>query len=342
MRILVEIVHPADVLFFLRPIRAFLARGDEVTVASRHKDIACDLLDRFGIPHQPLTTAGRGLVGLARELAARDLALARLARRRKVQVMLGFGGVAISHAGRLLGIPSVVFYDHENAHLQTRLAWPFVTHLTVPEDYGGPVPAGRTTRLPGTKDLSYFHPAVFRPDRSRAIAAGLDPERANVLVRLVSWRANHDLGKSGWTADQAGRLVAALASRVRLHVSTEDQVPPALAPYVWRGDPAALHHLMAFCDAVTGESATMACEAVALGVPALYAGVDFPGYVQGLARRGLLTLLAPAERDRLPEASLALLDRRACFDEARHAWLARCPDWADAVIATADAHARAA
>lgn len=117
-------------------------------------------------------------------------------------------------------------------------------------------------------------------------------------------------------------------------------MPPALAPHVWRGDPVELHHLMAFCDACAGESATMACEAVVLGVPALYAGVDFPGYTRGLARRGLLTLLAPAEQGRLPEATAALLDDRAGFDAARAAWLARCPDWADAVVAAADASAR--
>ena len=340
MRILIEIVHPADALFFLRPIRMFLSRGDAVAVASRRKDVACSLLDGFGIPHQPLSTAGRGLAGLGRELIVRVISVARMMRRFRPQVMLGFGGVAISQAGWALRVPSVVFYDSENARLQTRLAWPFLTHLTVPEDYGGPTPAGRTTRLPGTKDLSYFHPDAFQADRARALTAGLDPARPNVLLRLVSWRANHDIGKHGWTTDQAEQLVATLAPQANLKVSAEGDVPQPLVPYLWRGNPAKLHHLMAYCDAVAGESATMACEAVALGVPALYAGVDFPGYTKGLARQGLLTLLAPHERDRLPAATAALLDGRAGFDQARAAWLARCPDWAEVVVETADAHAR--
>ncbi|MBT8460544.1 MAG: hypothetical protein KJN60_12815 [Boseongicola sp.] len=45
MRVLFEIVHPADVLFFKRPLETLRARGDEFLVLSRHKDIACDLLD---------------------------------------------------------------------------------------------------------------------------------------------------------------------------------------------------------------------------------------------------------------------------------------------------------
>ena len=340
MRILIEIVHPADVLFFLRPIRRFLSRGDDIVVASRHKDVACALLDSFGVPHQPLSTAGRGLVGLGRELAVRVISVARMTRRFRPQIMLGFGGVAISQAGWALRVPSVVFYDSENARLQTRLAWPFLTHLTVPEDYGGPTPTKRTTRLPGTKDLSYFHPNAFRADRARALAVGLDPGRPNVLLRLVSWRANHDIGKHGWTSDQAEQLVATLAPRAALKVSAEGEVPPALAPYLWRSNPTELHHLMAHCDAVAGESATMACEAVTLGVPAIYAGVDFPGYTEGLARRGLLTLLPPSQHDRLGAATAGLLDDRASFDQARGAWLERCPDWAEAVVEAADAHAR--
>lgn len=340
MRVLVDIVHPADVLFFLRPIRRFLARGDAVLIASRRKDVACELLDRFGLEHEPLTTAGSGLAGLAGELVRRGVAIAARARAFRPEVMLGFGGVAASHAGRVLGVPSVVFYDSENARLQTRLAWPFVTHLTVPEDYAGPTPAGRTSRLKGTKDLSYFHPAAFAPDRERALRAGLDPSRKNIFVRLVSWRANHDIGKTGWDGALAERLVATLGADCALHVSAEADAPPAFKPFLWAGDPADAHHLMAHCDLVAGESATMACEAVALGAPAIYAGVDTPGYVRGLERRGLLKILPPTERTRLPEACANLLADRRAFDAARTAWLDQCPDWCDAVVAAADAHAR--
>lgn len=336
MRILVEIVHPADVLFYRRPIGMFLDRGDSVHVVSRHKDVACDLLDGFGIPHVPVSTAGRGMVGLAGELLRRDIALWREIRRFSPNVMLGFGGVAISHAGRLTGVPSVVHYDSENATLQTRLAWPFVSSLTVPEDYTGPVPAKRTRRLPGTKELSYFHPDGFRPDAERARAAGLDPARRNVVVRLVEWRANHDIGKAGWTAEEAATLAAALGPGVRLHVSAEGALPEALAPYRYTAPPSEMHHLLAFSDALIGESATMACEAVTLGVPALYAGRDFPGYTLGLERAGLLTLLRPDEREGLIPAARALLEGRAAFRQRHADWLARCPDWATAVVAEAD------
>lgn len=340
LRILVEIVHPADVLFFQRPIQTFLTRGDEVAVVSRHKDLACDLLDRFGINHTPMSRASSGIIGLGMELAQRVRRISLFARKFRPEAMLGFGGVAISHVGRLMKIPSVVFYDSENARLQTRLAWPFVSHLTVPEDYQGTVPKGRTERLPGTKDLSFFHPTAFTPDRERALRAGLDPDRKNVVLRFVSWNANHDIGKTGWQSHQISELISALDPDCALHVSAEGDADPLLAPHIWTGDPTDMHHLMAFSDLVAGESATMACEAAALGVPSIYAGVDFPGYVDGLDQRGLVKALRPEQRASLTATALSLINNRESFDASRSEWLANCPDWARAIVDTTDRMAR--
>ncbi len=335
LHVLFEIVHPADVLFFLRPIRSFIANGDRVTVASRHKDVATDLLERFSIAHTPISRQGNGAAGLAVELLKRDAALARLVRADRPDLMIGFGGVAISHVGKLFGIPTLAVYDSENAKLQTRLAWPFISHVIVPEDYTGALPEDRFTRLFGTKDLSYFHPSAFQPDLEKAKALGLDPDRRNVLIRLVRWGANHDLGKAGWSEEQLEQLVSALAPKAKLHVSAEIEPPDFLRPHLWHGDPARLHHLMGHCDAYVGESCTMACEAVTMGVPALYSGTDFPGYTQGLARRGLLQLLKPDARDMLAETALDLLGSSEDFHRNHSEWLAECPDWSDAVIAKA-------
>ena len=337
MRVLFDIVHPADVLFFKRPIEALQRRGDMVLILSRHKDVTCTLLDEFGFEHRPVTCAGKGTLGLAIEFIHRDWSVFWAVRRFRPNVMIGFGGVAISHAGRLLSVPSVSFYDSENATLQNRITWPFISRLYVPDSYQGPVPKGRTTRIPGTKELSYLHPSAFRPDRNAALQLGLDPDVENFFVRVVAWRANHDLGKSGWTRDTLARVIERLSALGRVHLSTEMPLGSDFAPYLVKGPKTEIHHLLAFCRLLVGESATMASEAAVLGVPAIYAGVDFPGYVKALENANLVINIADSSADNILAAiDAALIRQPADVQVARDRYIAECPDWAQTVLNALD------
>lgn len=337
VRVLLDIVHPADVLFFKRPIENLRARGDQLLILSRYKDVACALLDEFGFPHQPITRASSGIIGLATELLIRDWAVTRAARRFRPDAMIGFGGVAISHVGRLFSVPSISFYDSENAHLQAHITWPFISRLYVPDSYSGPTPAKRTIRLPGTKELSYLHPSAFRPDREIAMTHGLDPKQDNFLVRVVAWRANHDVGKKGWTPKILRGVIAQLSSLGKVHLSSELPLPDELEPLRYRGPSAKIHHLLGHCRLLVGESATMASEAAILGVPSIYAGRDFPCYVRVLEAAGLAMNVA----ERTPEAISGAIDEAlarplAEIADARDAYVAACPDWAEVVVQALD------
>lgn len=286
MKILFDIVHPADVLFFYHPMRQLLARGDEIVVVSRVKDVTCELLDELGVEHRVASRAGSGVVGLGLELLGRDLALFKIVREVKPDIMIGFGGVSISHVGKLLGVPAISFYDTEVASLQTRITWPFITQLYVPNCYTGSVPKGRTRYFAGYKELSYLHPKHFKVDEDRAIAAGYDATRPNYFLRFVSWGANHDIGKTGWTADMVKGVVSELSKKGKVHISSEKALPPELEPYLYKGRFSDVHHLMALSAAYLGESATMAAEAAVLGVPAVFAADDYRGYIEEMVENG--------------------------------------------------------
>lgn len=340
MRILIDIVHPADVLFFKRPIDDFLARGDELLVLSRHKDITCSLLDNLGVVHRSISRAGNGKMALLRELLLRDREIFRATRRFEPQVMLGFGGVSISHVTQLTGVPSVAFYDSENAKLQTSITWPFISHLYVPLSYRGPIPHNRTTRLPGTKDLSYLHPSAFRPDFEMALAAGLCAKRKNFFIRVVEWRANHDLGKSGWTPKALVALVNWLAQKGKVHLSAEREIPEELKVFRYSGDLESVHHLIAHCDLLVGESATMASEAAILGVPGIYAGRDFPCYTRELADFDLIECIAENDTTDLIDVAAKVFKKdRQVIKEKRDNYIAGCPDWGKEVVEAAYRHA---
>ena len=85
----------------------------------------------------------------------------------------------------------------------------------------------------------------------------------------------------------------------------------------------------------------MACEAGTLGVPAIYAGRDFPGYTLGLEKAGLIKNIRDVDEDSL----LAAIDHWLAIPaeqvrQARDTHVATCPDWAEAVVAALDRAAK--
>lgn len=277
-RILVDICHPAHAHFFRHPIADLQARGHEIIVTSRRKEMATDLLDDFNIEHRPLTITTRsGPLGMLSELVRRDLALARVIREIRPACITAIGGIFAAHAGFLTRTPSVVFYDTENAKLQNLLTYPVATRVVAPRCYEGWLPRN-AVRYPGYHELSYLHPNRFTPNREIAIANGLASKGDTFLVRTVAWKANHDIGEHGWSADLLRRIVDYLSARGTVVISSEAPMPRDLEVRRYPGDPEHIHHVMAYCRLHIGESATMASESAVLGVPAVYAAQTGRGY----------------------------------------------------------------
>lgn len=316
-RYLFDLVHPANSLFFYHTIKTLEAEGAQVLVASRHKDVLIPLLDEFKIEHVPISRAGSGRFGLGRELLVRDARLLRLVRRFRPDVMTGFGGVAISHVGRLTGIPSVSFYDTEHAGLQLGITLPFISEWHVPECWQGRVAEGRTFRFPGGKQFAYLHPDHFMPSPELAREAGWDPERDNFLLRTVAWNANHDRGRSGFEPERLKTLVDLLSARGKVHISAEGELPPEFEQRRYRGSPGKLHHLLAHCRAYVGESITIASESVMLGVPVLLQIDKEYGYVADQEKAGLIDRLRPEDDERLAIDRLLQKDPRQFRLQAR-------------------------
>lgn len=281
MKVLLDLVHPAHVHFFRHPIRLLQEAGCDVHVASRDKDCTIDLLDAYGISHCCLTTQNSGgTFGMARELLARDFALWKFAREIQPNILAGVGGVAACQVARAIRRPSILFYDTEEARLQNALSYPFATKVAVPRAYTGWVPRKKQLRYRGYHELAYLHPNCFKPELHTAVDNGLDPGRDNYLIRLVSWKANHDFGLAGWDTETLRGTVGLLAKKGKVLISAESPLPPELEEFSYKGGRAQIHHVMAHCRLVVGESATMASEAVVMGVPAIYAAPSYRGYIQ--------------------------------------------------------------
>ncbi len=282
MRILIDLTHPVDVHFFLRPLRLWRDAGHEVLLVARDKDVLLPLLAELELAHAPLGRAGRGALGLGVEWLTRVAALAGLMRRERPDVACGFGATFVVPAARLLGVRSVAFTDTEQARFSNALTLPLASLTCTPRCY--PVRLrGPQLRFEGYKELAYLAPRYFTPDAAVLGRAGLSVDEPFVFVRTVAWRSGHDFFDHGFTDTRAA--VNRLGRHARVVLSAEGPLPADLEPLRYRGPLAAIHHVLAFARLFVGESATMGAESAVLGTPALVVSTSRRSYLDELERR---------------------------------------------------------
>lgn len=330
MRLIFDVLHPAHVHFFRHLAEVTMEQGGEVLFTARAKDVTLDLLRHHDLPHEELTGIGGGMLGLGKELAIRTVKLGRRVRSFKPDLMLGIMGPVIAPLGRVMRVPSWVFYDTETAKLTNQYVYPLCDRLYLPDAYMGAAPR-KAIRYPGYHELAYLHPSRFTVDPGVRAEAGLGDEPFAV-VRIVSWEASHDVGDTGFS--DPVEFVRWLSSRIRVVVSGERGVPDGIAEFALTLPPWRIHHLLAEASLYVGEGATMAAEAAILGTPSVFVHTARLGYMVELEERyGLLwntplqsraTELASGVLDDLDAAASDWTRKRAKMLEERidvGAWL---------------------
>jgi hypothetical protein len=283
MKVLFDIVHPAQVHFFKNVIRRLQQRGDEVCVTARKKDIALELLDALDIEHTCISKKGSNLLGMAVELIVRDIRLVRIAHRFRPDVMVARVGVSVGPVGKLLGIPTIIYDDMEHARLQAAIGMTFATYICTGlgyyRDFGK-----RQVRFRGPPVLAYLGPKYFQPAPEPLRQAGIDIDAGYIFIRTVSWGASHDLGKTGSSQDQLKKMIERLSKFGRVIISSEEPLDEAFNQYQNPVSVDQMHNLLAFASLCLIEGGTMAEEAAVLGVPVVCLGTYEFGYLLSLEK----------------------------------------------------------
>jgi predicted glycosyltransferase len=310
LKILLDISHPAHAHFFRHPIGLLQENGHRILVTSRKKEIATKLLDGMKIQHQVLSSEGSGgVISLAKELYIRNRALLSVVKWFKPDVMAAIGGIFIAQVGWISRTPSVIFYDTENAKLQNVLTYPFASVVVAPRAYQSWLPSSNI-RYSGYHELSYLHPDNFQPNYEIAVRNGLAEIGDTFFLRLVAWKANHDIGEKGWNTSLLRKLVSKLNQYGQVLISSEAPLPDDLRSKEYSGDPNQVHHVLAFSRLFVGESATMASECAVLGIPAIYAAHTGRGYTdEQESRFGLVCNLHDFHWEKLETAVDVMLNK---------------------------------
>jgi hypothetical protein len=295
-RILFNVGHPAQVHLFRNAIADLEAMGHETLVASRHKEVAIDLLDAYGIDHVPMTEQASSFPGLVYELFVNEKRLYQLAREFEPDVIVSRLAPPPVHVSKMVGCENLIVCDTLRGskvltQINHGLTLRWVDKMLVPDQFQLAIDPTKRIHLP-FQELAYLHPKYFTPDPTVLEKHGIDPNERYFLLRLTGWEAYHDAGHSGLSPDGVRELVSFLEEYGTVYLSAEEGVPEDLEQYTLRTPPEDVHHVMYYADMYLGDSCTMSAEAAILGTPAIrtnsIVGTTGEMIYKALKRYGLL------------------------------------------------------
>lgn len=287
MKIFIDIGHPAHVHYFRNFIKIMESKGHSFFVTSREKECTFQLLDSYGIKFISRGKGNDGIAGKLLYMFKADKILYNLAKKFKPDVFLSFVSPYAAQVSWILGKPHIACDDTEHAKLARQLYFPFSKTIFTPYCFKKEL-GKKQIRFRGFMELCYLHPNYFTPDRSIFGILKIKESEPYVLLRFVSFKANHDIGHSGLDLATKTEIIERLRGKFKIFISSESEMPSEFLPYKINIPADKMHDVLAFATLFIGEGATMASECAMLGTPAIYVNSLDAGTLQEEERLGLI------------------------------------------------------
>lgn len=292
MNILITSAHPAQVHNFLRIRTNLIKDGHHVYWATTPKDIATNLLDRYGIEYLLLQKAPKSFFGRVRAMVVNLWHLIPFMQRNHIDLVLDRYEPFTTIAARLLRVPHICLADTEHAAKICQPLMDMASVVLLPLCFWYPTRKD-AIRFAGNIELFYTHNNEYTPPAPWQLL-GIKPNTRYALVRFVKWDAYHDTKLvGGFSLAQKEELIQRISQHVRVFISSETALPASLEQYRVHVPIERMHDVQAHAALFVGESSTMASESVCLGTPAIYVDEIGRGYTDEEARAGLLWMYRP-------------------------------------------------
>lgn len=271
MKIFIDLGHPAHVHYFKNFIKIMESKGHTFFVSARDRSIIFNLLGKYNIPYYNRGRGRDGIFGKLFYMVSADVKLLSKAIRFKPDIFISFASPYAAQTAWLLRKPHIVLDDTEHArfgHLFYKsFSKIFLNPSSFQKDFGRD-----QIRFNSFTELFCLHPnhLIINPEIYSLL--GISDKERFVLLRFVSWKANHDIGHSGLDLTTKKALVNTLVEKgFRVFISAESEYPnPFFDKYFIKISPELIHSVMVHATLLITEGATMASECAMLGTPAIY------------------------------------------------------------------------
>ncbi|MCK4614020.1 MAG: DUF354 domain-containing protein [Thermoplasmata archaeon] len=182
-RVIIDIIHPADVNFFKNTIQILKKSDVEIEVIMRSRgNLQAILESELGIAPTIVGRHQSKFLSKCIHIVKRDYDLLKYLKKINFDVVTGFGSFYIAHAAQILNKPSLIFHDDFEYRSSYALSKFSSSKFIIPssiKDNGKNV-----ITFNGFKELAYLHPRYFQPKIESLSNFGLKPQ-SYIFVREV-------------------------------------------------------------------------------------------------------------------------------------------------------------
>lgn len=336
MNILIQLSHPAQFHLYKNVAANLIAKGHNVYLLIKTKDILEDLIKESGLPYYNILPVAhrKSKWGILLDMFIRDYRMLLFAKRHKIDLLTGTPS-EVAHVGWFLKKSSINTNEDDAAVIKLfgKIAGPFLQTVLSPRVCNNGSYEKHSVKYESYHELAYLHPNHFTPERS-VVDRYFSSDRPYFIIRFAKLAAYHDDGISGINTQIATKIIDMLKPHGDIYITSERELEPQFEQYRININPLDIHHVMAFAKMYIGDSQTMAAEAGVLGVPFIRFN-DFVGrigYLQELEEQYNLGYGVKTDSvDRLYDAVKELLEmpnREEIFKARKEKMLSEKIDYA--------------
>ncbi len=292
MKILIDIVHPADVNFYKRAIEKLQKKHEVVfTVLKRGKLLEIVKREYPNIRTIPLGAHRQTKITKMLGLVFRELQFVALFMKEKFDKVSSFGFYP-AIAAKFFRIPSVLFYDDLEYKLNFNLCKRFGDTFVIPSTI--PVRAKNIKTYKGFKELAYV--AALRPQASALKKYNLSEEKYVFVRDIAAVSLNYqDAQDIDYTDTFA--FLRSKGYRI-LYFPEREENEEKYKKYctIVKGSIPNIHSLLYYATAIISSGDTIAREAALMGVPTIYTGKRDMSVNRPIVDAGLMMLAENKEQ----------------------------------------------
>jgi predicted glycosyltransferase len=287
-KILIDIIHPADINFFKNAIQilsnynikvelSLLPRNNVLNIANKEiRNVDKIIIGKYD----------KTLIGKIEQTISRSIILSSYINKNNIPVTVSFGSISLVYASLMQKIQSVTFDDDKEYKLAF-IPYRYITNkLIVPKSLN--INGKNVINYNGYKELSYLHPNYFTPNKDVLNEYNIEAD-SYVFIRITNITNNYKKTELSYKILTLIKYLRSLNLNIILSLENKDiEIELSKYCFILKEPVKDIYSLIYYASFSISTGDTMARESCILGTPSIFIGERYMTINKELEEKSIL------------------------------------------------------